>query len=233
MSNHQAVLIVEDDPTLLRVLSDNFQDAEFTVHTAADGQAGLNAARRLKPDLIILDIMLPEVNGYEVCRLLRKDGLEMPIIMLTAKGLETDVILGLNLGADDYVTKPFSIRELMARAQAFLRRRSNSRTLHPFGEFTLDLASHKLLRGGEEVILTPKEFDVLALLVRKAGRAFTRDEILQTVWGDSIFVTLRSVDRCINTLRKKIEPAPREPRYIHTVRGIGYRFESLDSGEDS
>jgi DNA-binding response OmpR family regulator len=223
--NNRSVLIVEDDPTLLRVLADNFGDANFTVHTAADGESGLHTARRIKPDLIILDIMLPEINGYEVCRLLRKDGLDTPIIMLTAKGLETDVILGLNLGADDYVTKPFSIRELLARANAFLRRREGPRSVQRFGEFALGLDSRKLLRKGSEVALTPKEFDVLALLARRPGRAYTREDILQSVWGDSIFVTTRSVDRCINTLRKKIEADPHQPRFIRTVREIGYRFE--------
>lgn len=231
MNPSRTVLIVEDDSTLLRVLGDNFDQAGFAVHTAADGERGLDLARRIKPDLIVLDIMLPLINGYEVCRLIRRDNLDMPIIMLTAKGQETDVILGLNLGADDYVTKPFSIRELLARAEAFLRRRSDSRHLHRFGPFSLDLNAHKLLRGNEEVALTPKEFDVLALLVRRPGRAFTREEILQTVWGDSLFVTLRSVDRCITTLRRKIEPDPREPRYVQTVREIGYRFE--DAGEST
>jgi DNA-binding response OmpR family regulator len=221
----RTVLIVEDDPTLSRVLADNFTHEDYVVHTAADGESGLHSARRLKPDLVVLDIMLPRINGYEVCRLLRRDGLDVPILMLTAKSLENDVVLGLNVGADDYVTKPFSIRELLARAAALLRRRDGHGGVKSFGEFALDLGSHKLLRNGSEIALTPKEFAVLALLAGKPGRAFTREHILETVWGDSLFVTVRSVDRCITTLRKKIEADPREPRFIHTVREIGYRFE--------
>ncbi|HOA73691.1 MAG TPA: response regulator transcription factor [Phycisphaerae bacterium] len=221
----RTVLIVEDDVTLSRVLADNFAHEQYVVHTAADGESGLHAARRLKPDLIVLDIMLPYINGYEVCRLLRRDGLEMPILMLTAKSLENDIVLGLDVGADDYVTKPFSIRELLARAAALLRRSNGHVGVKRFGEFTLDLSSHKLLRDGREVVLTPKEFAVLALLARKPGRAFTREQILQSVWGDALFVTVRSVDRCITTLRKKIEANPREPRFIRTVREIGYRLE--------
>jgi DNA-binding response OmpR family regulator len=227
----EAVLIVEDDPTLLRVLSDNFAAAGYAVHAAADGEEGLAAARRVKPDLIVLDIMLPKINGYEVCRLLRRDRLDAAIIMLTAKGLETDVILGLNLGADDYVTKPFSIRELLARANAFLRRRrAGEQDVRRFGEFELDLGSHRLTWAGREVVLTPKEYDLLALFVRRAGRALTRDEILDLVWGDAFLVTRRSVDRCINSLRRKIEADPHHPAYIQTVREVGYRFEASAEG---
>jgi DNA-binding response OmpR family regulator len=224
------ILIIEDDPTLLRVLKDNFAAADYAVHTATDGEEGLAAARRLKPALIILDIMLPRINGYEVCRLLRRDKLDAVIIMLTAKGLETDVILGLNLGADDYVTKPFSIRELLARANAFLRRRrAGEQDVRRFGEFELDLRSHRLLRAGQEVPLTPKEYDLLALFVRRAGRALTRDQILEAVWGDAFLVTGRSVDRCINSLRRKLEPDPHHPVYIQTVREVGYRFDLPDA----
>ena len=224
------ILIIEDDPTLLRVLKDNFAAADYAVHTATDGEEGLAAARRLKPALIILDIMLPRINGYEVCRLLRRDKLDAVIIMLTAKGLETDVILGLNLGADDYVTKPFSIRELLARANAFLRRRrAGEQDVRRFGEFELDLRSHRLLRAGQEVPLTPKEYDLLALFVRRAGRALTRDQILEAVWRDAFLVTGRSVDRCINSLRRKLEPDPHHPVYIQTVREVGYRFDLPDA----
>jgi DNA-binding response OmpR family regulator len=222
----ETVLVVEDDPTLLRVLKDNLEQAEYVVHTAVDGEQGVRAVRQLKPDLVILDIMLPEINGYEVCRLVRRDGLTMPIIMLTAKGQESDIILGLNLGADDYVTKPFSIRELMARVDAFLRRRRLAETaVHRFGDCSLDLESHRCTRDGHEVPLTPKEFAVLAFLARRAGRAVTRDQVLDAVWGDHIFVTARSVDRCVTTLRSKVEADPHRPRFIQTVREVGYRFE--------
>src|SRR5205814_1381777 len=156
-------------------------------------------------------------NGYEVCRLLREQGLEMPIVMLTAKGQEEDIVRGLELGADDYVTKPFSIRQLLARAAAFLRRRSQAADeAHKFGECVLDLTSHKLLRGGEEVPLTAKEFRLLEFFVQRAGRALTRNEIMNTVWGRSVIVTSRSVDRCVTTLRSKIEPDPRRPTHVQT-----------------
>jgi DNA-binding response OmpR family regulator len=222
----EKVLIIEDDPTLLRALKDNFEFKGYAVETAGDGKKGLEGALDGKPDLIILDIMLPEINGYEVCRLVREEGLEMPIMMLTAKGEESDVVLGLNLGADDYVTKPFSIKELLARSNAFLRRRREEELeVYGFGEFELDVRSHKLTRNGKDVALTPKEFGVLELFARRAGCAVTRDEILKSVWGYSIVVTSRSVDRCVNTLRAKIEAEPGNPRFIKTIREIGYRFE--------
>ena len=225
----ETVLIVEDDRTMLRGLKDNFEFHGYSVRTATDGEQGLDAALNLKPDLILLDIMLPKINGYEICRLIRKEELEMPIIMLTAKGQESDIILGLNLGADDYVTKPFSIRELIARAQAFLRRRRESEPrTYRFGDCELDVQSHRLLRNGVAVELTPKEFRLLAFLARRAGCALTRDDILRSVWGYNILVTDRSVDRCITTLRKKVEPDPDRPTLIRTIRGVGYRFEAPD-----
>jgi len=222
----ETVLIIEDDPTMLRGLKDNFEFEGYRVATAEDGEKGLDEALSLRPDLIVLDIMLPKVNGYEICRLLRVEGLEMPIIMLTAKGQESDVVLGLNLGADDYVTKPFSVKELLARAGAFLRRgRQQQLEVCRFGGCELDLTSRRLKRDGAEVALTPKEFALLAYLAGKPGRALTRDDILRSVWGHDVFVTSRSVDRCVNTLRKKIEPDPAHPTFIRTVREIGYRFE--------
>ena len=170
--------------------------------------------------------MLPKVNGYEICRLVRERGLDMPIIMLTAKGQEEDIILGLNRGADDYVTKPFRIRELVARANAFLRRRKlGQETVVRFDDYELDLAAHKLSRSGQPVELTAKEFRLLAHLASRPGRALARNDILDAVWGHSVMVTPRSVDRCVTTLRSKIEPEPSTPRYIVTVRGLGYKFE--------
>jgi len=223
----EAVLIVEDDPTMLRGLKDNFEYEGYRVATAADGEKGLEAALSIKPDLIVLDIMLPKVNGYEICRLVRKEGLDMPIIMLTAKGQEQDIVMGLNLGADDYVTKPFSIKQLLARTNAFLRRKRQSvATIHQFGQFVLDLASRRLTRNGHEIPLTPKEFGLLELFLRRPGRALTRNEIIKNVWGYDVFVTSRSVDRCVNTLRTKIEADPTQPQFVQTVRPIGYRFES-------
>ncbi len=221
------VLIVEDDATLLRGLQDNFAAQGYHVLTARDGAAGLAAAVEAPPDLIVLDIMLPKLNGYEICRRLRQQSLEMPILMLTAKGQEEDIIRGLELGADDYLTKPFSIRELLARAAAFLRRRSRpAGDVHPFGRCVLDLASHKLTRDGQSVPLTTKEFRMLEFFVKRPGRALTRGDIMDHVWGRSVIVTSRSVDRCIATLRGKVEPDPRHPIHVHTIRDIGYRFET-------
>jgi DNA-binding response OmpR family regulator len=172
--------------------------------------------------------MLPKVNGYEVCRMARSRQLDMPIIMLTAKGQEEDIIRGLELGADDYVTKPFSIRELLARVKAFLRRQSADTAAYEFGDFRLDLVSHKLFRMNKEVELTAKEFRLLEFFVKRAGRALTRDSILDAVWGDEVIVTDRSVDRCVTTLRGKIESDSRHPEFIQTIRDIGYRFETND-----
>jgi DNA-binding response OmpR family regulator len=226
---HSTVLIIEDDCTLLRGLKDNFLAQGYCVRTAGDGQEGLDSALEDPPDLILLDIMLPKVNGYEVCRVIRKHELDMPIIMLTAKGQEEDIVRGLELGADDYVTKPFSIRELLARAKAFLRRRElKPSDEYRFGDCLLDLTAHKLFKAGVEVPLTTKEFRTLEYFVRRVGRALTRNDILDAVWGSSVIVTSRSVDRCITTLRGKIEPDPRHPTHIRTIRDIGYRFE--DSG---
>lgn len=230
MSN-PSVLIVEDDSSLIRGLKDNFSTHHYEVHTAMDGETAVSLALRLKPKLIVLDIMLPKLNGYEVCRRIREAELDMPIIMLTAKGQEEDIVRGLNLGADDYVCKPFSIRELMARANAFIRRNADKDPQdYRFGEFRLEFESRKLLRGSgenneEEIPLTPKELALLELFIRRVGRALTREAIINIVWHNNLLTTTRSVDRCINTLRAKIEADPQQPVYIKTVRDIGYRFE--------
>ena len=222
----ETVLIIEDDPTMLIGLKDNFEFKGYKVVTAADGEKGLNAALNAKPDLIILDIMLPKINGYEICRLIREQKLKTPIIMLTAKGEESDIVLGLNLGADDYVTKPFSIKELLARAAAFLRRaKKESEDVYEFGGLRLDLPARRLTRKNKEIELSPKEFNLLEYFVLKPGRALTRDEILNAVWGYDCVVTSRSIDRFVTTLRNKIEPDPARPIFIHTIRQIGYRFE--------
>lgn len=229
------VLIVEDDPALLRGVSDNFAARGYQVETAADGESGLEMAVRCRPDLIILDIMLPRINGYEVCRSLREEGHNIPVIFLTAKDEESDVLLGLGLGADDYVTKPFGIRELLARAEAVLRRsepgkagtggtgKSDGEVV--FGAFTLDRRSHKLRDAeGRPVDLSPKEYDLLVYLVEHAGRALSRDQIMDGVWGYDARVSSRSIDRFVTTLRKKIEPDPSSPTHIETIREFGYRF---------
>jgi len=225
----ETILIIEDDPAMLRGLKDNFEYKGYHTITTKDGEEGLNAALNFRPDLIILDIMLPEINGYEICRLIRKEDLDMPIIMLTAKGEESDVVLGLNLGADDYVTKPFSIRELLARVERFLsRRRKEKQDVFEFGRMRLDVGARVLSKDGRQIELSPKEFSLLCYLLNNQGRALTRDQILNAVWGYDSFVNARTVDRFITTLRNKIEPDSQDPQYIRTMRTIGYKFEMND-----
>jgi DNA-binding response OmpR family regulator len=228
----RSVLIAEDDSSLMRGLKDNFSARQYQVYAAMDGESALHLAMSSNPDLIVLDIMLPRLNGYEICRRIREAGLTVPIIMLTAKGQEEDIIRGLNIGADDYVCKPFSIRELLARANAFMRRNVARKEIsYQFGEFTLHLDSHKLVRNSgtdaaEEIPLTPKELALLELFTSRVGRAMTRDTIINIVWHNNLLTTTRSVDRCVNTLRAKIEPDPQQPTYIKTLRDVGYRFET-------
>ena len=219
------ILLVEDEPALARGLSDTMRAQGFDVHVAADGQRGLEMAASVKPDLILLDIMLPKVNGFDVCRTLRRQGTDVPIVMLTAKGQEEDVILGLNLGADDYITKPFRIGELIARTKGLLRRRGSDRTVQRFGDCEIDMTARRVRRDGAPVDLTAREFALLAYFASRPGRALARDTILNAVWGASVFVTPRSIDRCVATLRSKVEPDPHNPVYIQTIREIGYRFE--------
>ncbi|MEN6578822.1 MAG: response regulator transcription factor [Phycisphaerales bacterium] len=226
----RTVLIVEDEPAMLRGLEDNFKSKGYYVLTAMDGRQGLETALKEKPDLILLDIMLPEINGYEVCSHVREKGLETPIIMLTAKDQESDIVLGLNLGADDYVTKPFSIKELMARAEAFLRRRKDTEpTAYEFGDCRLDVAGRTLQRDGKPVPLTPGEFKMLHLFLRKAGCPLTQEEIRTTVFGYSHFITVRDIDKAVESLRSKVEPDPARPQYIHVIPNIGYKFDVSSS----
>ncbi|MFZ2146553.1 MAG: response regulator transcription factor [Sedimentisphaerales bacterium] len=233
----RSVLIIEDNEAMLRALEDNFELKGYRVKIARDGEQGLNAALTENPDLIILDIMLPKMNGYEICSQVRKKNLDMPIIMLTAKDQESDVILGLNLGADDYVTKPFSIKELLARAEAFMRRRGEEEPeVYEFGDCRLDTVAGTLMRNGNEVKITPGEFKMLHLFLRKAGCTLTCDEIRNTVWGYSRFITLRNIDNTVTALRNKVEPDPNNPTFIHTVEVIGYKFklpEQNGNGSDS
>jgi len=219
------VLLIEDEPALARGLSDTLRANGFDVTVAMDGERGLDAAVSGRADLILLDVMLPKINGYEICRAVRASGVDVPILMLTAKGQEQDVIVGLNLGADDYITKPFRVGELIARARAFLRRRGPAPATFRFGDCEVDRLGRKVLRGGAQVDLTAKEFALLAYFTTRPGCALSREVILNAVWGNSVFVTPRSIDRCVATLRAKIEPNPHEPLYIQTIRDIGYRFE--------
>ena len=220
------ILIVEDQPALMRGLKDSFSAKGYEVLAATDGAKGMELALSAFPDLILLDIMLPRMNGFEICRAIRERNSEMPILIVTAKGQEEDVILGLNLGADDYIVKPFRLGELHARVNALLRR-SKPKQDAPcrFGEFERDLTGRRLYRDGHEVELTAKEFKLLAHFASRPGRALSRDGILDAVWGYSVIVTPRSIDRCVATLRAKIEADPHRPVFIQTIRDIGYRFE--------
>jgi two-component system OmpR family response regulator len=230
------VLVVEDDPTLLDVLRYNLAKEGYEVLTAADGAAGLETARGGKPDLVILDVMLPKMDGYEVCRILRRET-TVPIMMLTAKTEETDRVVGLEVGADDYVTKPFSMRELMARVRAMLRRTEMMKkealasvgTPAPclkVGEFEIDIARHKVSRGGVAVELSRMEFALLEFLARNQGQVFSRDHLLEKVWGYDFAGDTRTVDVHVSWLRHKIETDPAHPKHLLTVRGVGYKFEA-------
>ena len=220
------ILIIEDDMALRRGLVDNFVDAGYDVQSASDGEQGLELLLESSPDLVLLDIMLPKINGYEICQTARLEGLDTPIIMLTAKGQESEIIKGLELGADDYVTKPFSIRELIARVKAFLRRHRMADTeAFEFGDCRLDRASHSFSKAGNSVTLTNKEFRLLEYFLENEGKALTRSSIMNHVWGSSLLVTRRSVDRCVTTLRSKVEDVPSRPKHIKTIRDVGYRFE--------
>jgi len=220
------VLIIEDDLSLLRGLSDNFRAAGFVVTIATDGESGLAQVLAGRPDIVILDIMLPKLNGYDLCRRVRQAKLDLPILMLTAKGQEDDIVRGLELGADDYMTKPFGVRELLARVSRLIRSRlaaQPDRIL--LGDGVFDRTARTLTRNGTLVPLTTKEYQLLEFFIGHPHRALTRNSILDHVWGRSLIVSTRSVDRCVATLRSKIEPDSSRPRLIHTIRDVGYRFE--------
>ena len=229
MTTTRSVLVVEDEENLLEALRYNLEHDGYSALTAADGATGLETARAAQPDLIILDVMLPGLDGLEACRILRRET-DAPILMLTAKGEEIDRVVGLELGADDYVTKPFSMRELMARARALMRRRRRqgpAATAEPLrsGPLTLDPEAHSAWLGDDELRLKPREFDLLALFMRNPGRAFTRDQILERLWGHDYIGDARTVDVHVRWLRAKIEAEPSTPARIITIRGVGYRFE--------
>ncbi|HSW41815.1 MAG TPA: response regulator transcription factor [Patescibacteria group bacterium] len=223
----RTILIVDDEPTLRETLAEVLDADGFRVVTAADGREALARFREHRPDLVVLDLMLPELSGIEVCRIIRQES-GIPILMLTAKSSELDKVLGLELGADDYVTKPFSLRELLARVRALLRRMEQPAVEGPasvaFGDLTVDLAGHRLLRGGEQVQLKPKVFELLAFLVRHPGQVFSRDQLLERVWGYDYAGETRTVDVHVHWLRTAIEPEPASPAIIQTVRGVGYVF---------
>jgi two-component system OmpR family response regulator len=231
MAGNDKILIIEDDRNLLDTLKYNLRKEGYDVVTAVDGAEALDAARREKPELIILDIMLPKMSGFEVCRILRKD-MNVPILMLTAKTDETDKIVGLEIGADDYMTKPFSLRELLARVRAMLRRAKMAEAqpgghepMLKVGDIEVDMARHRASRGGKVLELTPKEFDLLAFLARNQGLVFSRDQLLDKVWGYDFAGDTRTVDVHVRWLRQKIEADPDNPKHLITVRGTGYKLE--------
>src|SRR4030042_1767853 len=222
------ILVVEDEPGIRLSLVDELESDGYQVLTAGDGRTALEAAGREKPDLIILDLMLPVLDGYEVCKKLRMRGDRTPIIMLTVKDKEIDKVLGLELGADDYMTKPFSLRELTARVKAVFRRteeRSTGRESFSFGGIDLDFKKFEASKKGKRLELTPLEFHMLKLLVERKGEVLTRDDFLDGIWGEEkCAVSSRTVDSHIANIRKKIEDEPSKPRHILGVRGVGYKF---------
>jgi two-component system response regulator RegX3 len=225
----RTILVVDDEATLRETVVDALEAEGFTVIAAADGREALTRFRADRPDLVLLDLMLPELSGIEVCRIIRAES-GVPIVMLTAKDSELDKVVGLELGADDYVTKPFSLRELSARIRALFRRAEQAGTeQHPpagvsIGDVQVDLAGHRLLRDGKALPVKPKAFELLAFLLRNPGQVFTRDQLLERVWGYDYAGETRTVDVHVHWLRAQLEPDPANPQFIHTVRGVGYVF---------
>ena len=225
------VLAIEDDPAILRGLADNLRFEGYEVITATDGETGYRLQQDRKPDLILLDLMLPRMSGFEFCRKLRVEGIQTPVLMLTARSEEPDRVLGLDLGADDYVTKPFSVRELMARVRALLRRcqpGANGNPVLPddlhFGGMDIDFRSYEARRNGEPVDMTRKEFAILRFLASRAGEVVTRDDLLNEVWGYESYPSSRTVDNHVAGLRAKLERDSSQPEHIKTVHGVGYKF---------
>jgi DNA-binding response OmpR family regulator len=228
------ILVVDDEPTIVETIRYSLKKEGYEVAAALDGLKALEIARRERPDLVILDVMLPGIDGFEVCRALRRETI-VPILMLTARDDEVDKVVGLELGADEYMTKPFSMRELIARVRAMLRRvqmlraetaaprEETSETLRS-SDLEIDLRGHRVFLGGREIALKPKEFDLLAFFVRNHGQVFGRDLLLQRVWGYDFVGDSRTVDVHVRGLREKIEKDPSEPTRLETVRGVGYRF---------
>lgn len=229
------VLVVEDDASISLGLALNLEKEGYEVMTAADGDTGLRAAREHRPDLVVLDVMMPGKNGFEVLDTLRREGLQMPVIVLSAKSSELDKVTGLELGAEDYVAKPFSLAELLARVRAALRRAAMSgdegaRGYH-FADVHIDLDTREVRRAGTIVEFTQTEFDVLVFFVTSRGKALAREDIFRHVWGENHHGTPRTVDNFIQQLRAKLEVDPQNPRHFLTVRGMGYRFDVAKPGE--
>jgi two-component system alkaline phosphatase synthesis response regulator PhoP len=220
------ILVVEDDPAMSVALRDGFEFEKYTVDMAADGEEGLRLATHGDHDLIVLDVMLPKKSGLDVCKELRRDGRQMPIIMLTARGQEIDKIVGLKLGADDYVTKPFSFMELLARVEAVLRRmsRTTAGDEFSFGEIALDFRTYQASKTGQPLDLTPREFRILRYFIDHSDQVVSREALLNHVWGYDSSAFTRTVDTHMARLRQKIENVPAEPRHLITVHRVGYKF---------
>ncbi len=221
------ILIVEDDETMLKGLRDAFEHNGFSVLPAKDGESGLQLAETNEPDIIILDVMLPRMDGFEVCRALRKRGVTVPIVMLTARSEEIDKVVGLEIGADDYVTKPFSTRELLARVKAHLRRTTEkvlSFERYEFGNVTLDFAAFKAFKNKKQIDLTSTEYSLMKVLIKHRNEVVPREKILNEVWGYDSYPSSRTVDNHVLNLRQKLEDNPQKPEYIYTIHGLGYKF---------
>lgn len=228
------ILIVEDDESIAFGLERNLRFEGYQVLVATDGEKGLQYAIDERPDLIILDIMLPRVSGYEICETLRKNGIDTPVIFLSAKVREADKVTGLDLGGDDYITKPFGLRELLARVKTILRRvRESEEAPRTFGGIEVNIPGQVVRKKGQEVALTTKEFELLKFLINRPGKVLTREAILKGVWGFNYFGTARTIDNFINRLRQKIEDNAEEPQYILTVRGVGYKFDGGTAVENA
>lgn len=230
----KSILIIEDDISILEGLKDNLEFEGYQVISETNGKRGLQLALEKDPGLLLLDIMLPGMSGYEICRKVKKERPDLPIIMLTARGSEMDKVSGLDTGADDYITKPFSLPELLARIRAAFRRsREDPAALeyYSFGNIRLDFIKLKAHAGGDEVPLSAKEFSLLEYFIRNEGRAIHRHDLLNEVWGYEAMPTTRTVDNFILDLRKKLEEDPAKPRHFLSVRGVGYRFDSLNQKE--
>lgn len=230
------ILIVDDEPGITLGLGDQLEMEGFDVVTCGDGESALSALREQYPDLMVLDVMLPRLDGFQVCRTARQLGHRVPIIMLTARGEEVDKVLGLEFGADDYVTKPFSLRELVARIKAVLRRFEDNQergktSVLEFGDVVLDFKAYEAWKSGRPVELTPREFRVMKVFAERPREVISRDEFLDAAWGENIHVTNRSVDNQILNLRRKLEDDPERPRFIVSIRSVGYKF--LPEGETS
>lgn len=223
----KTILIIEDDVSILRGLKDNLEYEGYQVYYETNGNSGLNAALNSNASLILLDIMLPGINGFEICRKVKKEKPELPIIMITARGSEMDKVSGLDIGADDYITKPFSIPELLARVRAVLRRFNNeteSLQQYSVGEIKLDFIKYQAFRNNREIQLSGKEFGILKYLIEHEGEAIHRHNLLNEVWGYNAMPTTRTVDNFILDLRKKLEDDPSNPKHLIGVRGVGYKF---------